>query len=419
VADPAVDEIRQARDELDQVIAEIQQVPGFENFLAAPSMSDIEQAAQDEPLVYLVAATPGGLALIVLGDDVVSVELDGLTTDALAGVATDFLAGQAARGAAWDACLDRTASWLWDEVMGPVAARLAGRHSAVLVAGGLLGLLPLHAAARPDPAAPTGRRFLLDDLAVRYIPNARALTTARTLAAAPAEPLVAVTDPPRSAPLQPLTCAPAETAAALAGFPGSPPPVTGAAATAQAVREALAGAGTAHFACHGLAELDSPLDSRVLLAGQDDLRLRDLLAMRLRLRLAVLSACETLPPGTSLPDEVISLPSGLLQAGVGGVVATMWRVPDRATAMLMIEFYRRWRWDGVAPPQALREAQQWLRDTTNGQKADLYGQALADGAGWLPARAGTELVPALRVQDPAGREQAALAAWAGLAYVGA
>lgn len=426
MADPTADEIRQARDELDQVIAEIQDVPGFENFLATPTMADIEQAAHDEPLVYLVAATPGGLALVVRDRDVTHVPLEGMTADALAQVVTDFLAvhaayraGQPGSGADWDACLDQTTRWLWEEVMGPVAAELAGRPEAVLVAGGLLGLLPLHAAWRPDLEAPTRRRYLLDDITVRYIPNARALTTARSLATAPADPLVAVIDPPRTDRLVPLARSPVEIAAAAAGFPGSPGPITGPDATAQTVRQALAEAGSAHFACHGTAELESPLDSRLELAGDDDLRLRDLLGMRLRLRLAVLSACETLPPGTELPDEVVALPTGLLQAGVGGVVASMWAVPDRATAMLMTEFYRGWRWTGLAPADALRKAQQWLRDTTNGEKIEQYRQALAESAGWLPARAADDLMLALEFQDPAAREHDSLAAWAGFAYVGA
>lgn len=415
VADPTIDEIRQARDELDGVIAEIQQVPGFENFLAAPTMSDIVLAAGDEPLVYLVPATPGGVALVVLDGQVDSVALSGMTTDAVAAVVSDFLEAHAAGGD----CLETTTRWLWDEVMAPVAARLAGQQAVVLVAGGHLGLLPLHAAWRPDPLAPTLRRHLLDDLAVRYVPNARALISARALASSPPGPLVVVTDPPRTQRLRRLTKTAVEAEAALAGFAGSAGPVAGTAATSAAVAEALAGAGTAHFACHGVAELGRPLDSRLLLAGDEDLRLRDLLAMRLRLRLAVLSACETLPPGTDLPDEVVSLPTGLLQAGVGGVVASMWAVPDRATAMLMIEFYRGWRWLGLAPAEALRRAQQWLRDTTNAEKIEHYHRAQAEGAGWLPASAEDALVLALEAQPPARREQESLAAWAGLAYVGA
>ena len=435
MAEPSVEDIRRARDDLDQVISEIQAVPGFEDFLATPTMADIEQAAREEPLVYLVAAVQGGLALIVWDGDVVHVPLDSLTAEALSTVVTDFLdvyaAYQAASAgpstsaelkdseASWNACLDRTTRWLWDNVMGPVAARLDGQPGVVLVAGGRLGLLPLHAAWRPDASAPTGRRYLLDDLTVRYIPNARALTAARALAAAPAQPMAVVSNPVRTDSLRPLTKAPVEAAAAMAAFPGARELLGGSEATADRVRQALASAGAAHLACHGQADLDSPLDSGLSLAGTDDLRLRDLLTMRLRLRLAVLSACETLPPGTDLPDEVVSLPTGLLQAGVGGIVASLWAVPDRATAMLMIEFYRRWRWDKLTPAEALRRAQQWLRDTTNGEKIEQYRQALAAGAGWLPAQADNDLILALEYADADDRGQGSLTAWAGFAYVGA
>ena len=59
---------------------------------------------------------------------------------------------------------------------------------------------------------------------------------------------------------------------------------------------------------------------------------------------------------------------GLLQAGVSGVVASQWIVPDMPTAMLMTEFAHRWAGGHVAPADALRAAQRWLRDTTNAEK---------------------------------------------------
>jgi hypothetical protein len=55
----------EARDELDQVIEEIQGIPGFDTFLATPTMDDVAAAADQDPLVYLTAAEQGGLALIV------------------------------------------------------------------------------------------------------------------------------------------------------------------------------------------------------------------------------------------------------------------------------------------------------------------------------------------------------------------
>jgi len=109
------------------------------------------------------------------------------------------------------------------------------------------------------------------------------------------------------------------------------------------------------------------------------LTLRDLLDLRLSeqggIRLAILSACETGLPGIKLADEAIGLPTGLLQAGVAGIIASLWSVSDLATAMLLVRFYHLWRGEKqLEPHQALRQAQQWLRDTTNGEKMDFFDQ---------------------------------------------
>ena len=100
----------------------------------------------------------------------------------------------------------------------------------------------------------------------------------------------------------------------------------------------------------------------------------DLLDRRLAgARLATLSACETGMIGTELPDEVVALPTALAQAGFAGVAASLWSVADVSTAMLMERFYRLWREEGLAPALALQEAQRWLRDTTNREKAAYFG----------------------------------------------
>jgi CHAT domain-containing protein len=203
-----------------------------------------------------------------------------------------------------------------------------------------------------------------------------------------------------------------EAMAAVAAFPDAHKVLRGNEANILSFEWAAPDADVLHLACHGLADLANPLDSGLLLAG-GTVTLRDLLARRLRLRLAVLSACETALPGTDLPDEVVALPSGLLQAGVAGVVASQWAVPDRATAMLMAAFYRGWRQDGLVPVAALRSAQRWLRDTTNAEKTE-YFQELS---GWLAPEAVERFVA--RLGPPEERGHDGMHSWAAFAYVGA
>jgi hypothetical protein len=421
------EEIRAARRELDAVVAEIRKLEDFHDFLTEPTEQDIRVEAREHPLVYLSAAEHGGVALVVRGDDVRPVSLPGLTAAAVRARArahddahTAYAADRGGGLPHWEASLEETTRWLWDDAMGPVLDALVGSTEAVLVAGGLLGLLPLHAAWTEDPGAPTGRRYALDGPVIRYVPNARSLASARALARGPVERLLIVADPRRDDGLRPLGSAASEAGAAAAGFPGRATVLSGFTAGERAVREALAQVDAAHFACHGKADVLTPLDSRLYLAGTCELRLRDLLALRLRLRLAVLSACESSLPGTVLPDEVVSLPSGLLQAGVAGVAAAMWSLPDLQTSLLMLDFYRRWRTEGRHPATALRDAQVWLRDTTNGGKLRFLQQARSERAGWLPDDEHTEgLMLTLEFQEDDGRSFAGLHSWAGFGYFGA
>ena len=104
------------------------------------------------------------------------------------------------------------------------------------------------------------------------------------------------------------------------------------------------------------------MQTGLYMANDEPLTVRDLMAHRnTDARLAVLSACETGIIGRELPDEVIAFPTALLQAGFGGVAASLWSVPDESTAMLVARFYHFWREEGLAPVHALRAAQRWLR----------------------------------------------------------
>jgi hypothetical protein len=362
-----------------------QNVPGFAYFLKSLPFSEIQRQAAEAPLVYMLATEYGGLALIVrAGGKPEAVELPELTEEALRDRLNAYFRAyvpwrahpqdQSARQA-WFAALDEACRWLWDVAMGRVVEALAGASSAVLIPTGLLGFLPLHAAWREDPAAPTGRRYALDDLLITYAPSAHALAAARQVASStPANRLFAVDNPDGS-----LRFSADEVAAALKHFsPGNRRLLGGEAATRQAVLEEIPRYSVLHFATHGWANLEESLQSGLLMAKREPLTLGDIMDLRLKgARLAVLSACETGLPGAKLPEEAVSLPSGLIQAGVAGVVGSLWVVDDESTANLMARFYDLWLKEELEPPEALRQAQIWLRDSDSGYAHPFYWAAFS------------------------------------------
>ena len=206
-----------------------------------------------------------------------------------------------------------------------------GQTQAVLIPSGLLGLLPLHAAWTDEGNT---RCYAMDQVSFTYAPSAAGLRAAQGLAGVQAGTILAVDNPDGS-----LRFSYEEVTAAVDSF-AQKTVLAGGQATAEHLKAALPHHAVLHFSTHGMAGFDRPLESRLLLANGQSLTLGELLDLRLPgARLAVLSACETGIPGTNLPDEVISLPSGFLQAGVGGVVGSLWAVSDASTMMLMARFY--------------------------------------------------------------------------------
>jgi CHAT domain-containing protein len=105
-----------------------------------------------------------------------------------------------------------------------------------------------------------------------------------------------------------------------------------------------------HLATHGHFNEANPLLSGLELepGGDDDgmLQVHEILDLPLDADLVTLSACDTaLGTGyfTSLPqgDEFVGLNRAFLAAGSASVMATLWRVDDRASVSLMKRFYER------------------------------------------------------------------------------
>jgi CHAT domain-containing protein len=110
-----------------------------------------------------------------------------------------------------------------------------------------------------------------------------------------------------------------------------------------------------HIAAHGQYRLDQPDLSYIQLAdGQ--LYADDLLQADLGYELVTLSACETGRANVSGGEELIGLGRGILYAGAGAIVLSLWPVPDKAAVMLMEKMYRCLK-EGASKAAALQEAQ--------------------------------------------------------------
>jgi CHAT domain-containing protein len=122
---------------------------------------------------------------------------------------------------------------------------------------------------------------------------------------------------------------------------------------------------------------------------------------------------------TLSPDEVISLPTGLLQAGFAGVAASLWSVVDLSTMLLLMRFYHFWREENHQPAEALCQAQRWVRDTTNGEKLAYFkGLMQSPSISKIPVSTVDYLYKTLILSSPGDRDFAHPFHWAAFSYVG-
>lgn len=120
-----------------------------------------------------------------------------------------------------------------------------------------------------------------------------------------------------------------------------------------------------HFATHGLINNQHPDLSGIVLSLVDEqgrpqngfLRLYDIYNLKLDADLVVLSACQTALGKDIKGEGLVGLTRGFMYAGAPRVVASYWRIDDRATADFMKRFYSAMLKDGLEPAAALRAAQ--------------------------------------------------------------
>lgn len=276
-------------------------------------------------------------------------------------------------------------------LLGPVAEKL-GTKRLLIASHGALQYIPFEALPSPEASGAGGEPHpLFIDHEIDYLPSASVLAMLRREAVnrKPAPSLIAVLADPvfneddsrvtrssRSSEPSPsveggqaisrlpatrweaeeiLASAPAGQGKAALGFDAN---------RETALSGELSKYRIVHFATHGFFNNEQPEQSGIVLSSVDEagrrqngfLQLHDIYGLNLSADLIVLSSCET-GLGKNINGEgIVGLTHGFLYAGAQGVVTSLWRVDDRATADLMARFYQAMLKDGLTPSAALRAA---------------------------------------------------------------
>jgi CHAT domain-containing protein/Tfp pilus assembly protein PilF len=263
---------------------------------------------------------------------------------------------------------------LYDEIMRPLQRMIAGKTDLTIVPDGVLWALPFQALQ-----AATGR-YLVEDTAVAYAPSITALREAMARRPASASPrrLLAFGNPTfgdtavaRSRftlmddRLEPLPDAESQVKQLADLYGPSSRVYVGAEAREDRWKLEASEYSVLHLATHGVADDRSPLYSYLVLARgedgtQDDglLEAWEIMRMRLRADLVVLSACETARGRVSAGEGVIGLMWAFFVAGAPATLVSQWKVESASSTALLVGFHRRWGGGGrgVSKSRALQQS---------------------------------------------------------------
>ncbi|KAJ7631531.1 CHAT domain-containing protein, partial [Mycena rosella] len=315
---PAVDKAHMMLDKDDQ--------QGFEGFLRPKLMNELKAAAINGPIIVLNASRSSCTAFIVtLSRDVQSVNLENLTWDR-AQLLVDLLRALLSQ----------------NDVDSPTLTKIQGREASTGIPTpqerleGTIETLQDHT---PNED--------LDDCVSDYVVSSytHTLTTLLNPPSHTASPfkMMAVIQP-TTANCSNLPATVEELARIKQQVPSQWLTSLGDAtpATVDIALSHLQESSVVHFACHGIQDIQNPLESGLLLTD-GRLKVSELMrgkSQKKSMTLAFLSACETAKGDDTVPDEAMHLAATLLFAGFRGVVATMWTMADLDGPKIAETFYQ-------------------------------------------------------------------------------
>ncbi|KAF8552263.1 hypothetical protein OG21DRAFT_1486344 [Imleria badia] len=339
--------------ERDKLLEEIRGFPGFEQFLLCKQFSQLRASAHSGPVVILNAAESRCDALIVLADvdHVIHVPLPNLPYKRSTGfqnmlerllghdrgvLCDDRKGDPSTRGVSWESLL----SVLWHDVVKPVLNALAfstpGDLSRIFwCPTGPFTFLPIHAAGLYGTQHSQPGHKVLDFVVSSYVPTLSVLAVSPNPSVPPSGDLrLLVVGQPPSDGLPRLQGVDIELGYIKALIRNSASACTtlleSSVGTVEEILPLIKEADWVHFACHGIQDTEVGTESGLCLANGRRLKLRDIIAVsRPRGGLAFLSACQTAMGDEGLSDEAIHIAAGMLFAGYGGVIGTMWSISDK------------------------------------------------------------------------------------------
>lgn len=352
----------------------IRKVPGYERFGVPVTIEDLDEAVEPGWPIVFVNPVPSGTSILSYdGDtfrgtfltDITSAEIEIFLNegDPTQGSISYIGHASASKKSAGNLrmALDLVLPWLGEKVFRPLVEfmELEGVVGLSLVSCGWLPLVPLHAVRIPGGEED---QRLIDLFPTRCSPSAKMLAT--SLSRSTSEPsdfsLIAVASPHGNLPVSVAEARAARRSVEEGEI------VIGTDATAPYFLEEAPKADLIHIGCHAeasLREVDETgieLNDRVLFANE-------VIAMELKARIAVASACQTaIPEKIAASDEAFSFATCLMGAGAKCVIASHWRVHDVAAGVLMVRFYSNPQCL-TNPIGSLRDAQLWMRDLDDEQ----------------------------------------------------
>jgi len=296
---------------------------------------------------WLWVVTPGEIRLVELpsSERIASLVHDYQGT--IASTVTDPLgAGRNAGDELYAALVEPAARWI------PRGARI------LIVPDGALHGLNFETL----PVAEPRRHYWIEDVEIQTIPSLGLLTKVSGQRRSP-QSLLLIGSPSVSDPKFPaLRFASSEMTKVAAHFdPGQVVSYTGPRASPAAYRNASPERfSIIHFAAHAAANVESPLDSAVILAadnGAYKLYARDIAGGQqpLDAELVTVSACRGAGERAYSGEGLVGFAWAFLRAGAHRVIAGLWDVDDQSTADLMDTLYAGLA-QGQTPARALRNA---------------------------------------------------------------